>query len=307
MKISISDSLRKCGLVAIFFAIITSCQDDNDPSSVTAEELRLQSTIATEETNDMVAIAQEAIETSSDVMEIEGITSGRSTESVTSKKGYYKHYGCDPDVTTTYNVDLSHRDTVIYTGTISIDYGDGATCDPKHVRKGKIINTFKYIYPLLNGGAWSSVETITFKEYVSDDKYTNGGIQVTSRKGVKAVKFTLTMIDYSDGLTRQSSARLMLSYHDNNTFKWKDNTITVTGRGSGTTRHGHVYEFFIREDLLYKYSCDKDHRFYPVQGEATGLLNGTEFLMSCGEGECDNIYTMTINGETTTHEFSKEE
>jgi hypothetical protein len=48
MKISISDSLRKCGLVAIFFAIITSCQDDNDPSSVTAEELRLQSTIPTE-------------------------------------------------------------------------------------------------------------------------------------------------------------------------------------------------------------------------------------------------------------------
>src|SRR5687767_11422438 len=123
MKISISDSLRKCGLIAIFFAIVTSCQDDNDPSLVDAEDVRLQSAIAAKETNDMVAIAQEALEVSSDVMESEGITSGRSTESVNSKKGYFNHHGCNPDVTTTYEVDLSHPDTVVYRGKISVDYG----------------------------------------------------------------------------------------------------------------------------------------------------------------------------------------
>lgn len=304
MKFSISKSLKKCGLVALMFAMVTACQDDND-ASLSSEDLRLQTTVAAEETNGMIAIAQEAIEITSDILDSEGVTSGRAVESVDSKKGHYDHHGCDPEITTSYNVDKSRRDTVIYTGTITVDYGDGGTCDPKHVRKGIIVNSFKYTFTWGGNPSWSSVETMTFKKYVSDSTYTNGGIQVTSRAGVKALKFTLTMIDYRDGLTRQSSARLIFTYHSNNTFKWKDNTITVTGKGSGISRHGHTYECFITEDLLFKYACDKRHRFYPVQGEVRGLINGTEFFISCGDGECDKEYTITINGETTTHEFEK--
>jgi hypothetical protein len=306
MKISISDSLRKSGLIAMLFAVVTSCQDDNAPSPLTAEEMRQQSAIAAEETNEMVAIAQEALEISSDVMESEGITSGRSTESVSSKKGYFHHYGCDPDVTTTYNVDLSHQDSVIYTGNISIDYGDGGTCDPKHVRKGKIISAFKYVYTFGETRSWISHETITFQEYVSDSIKTNGYIGVASFEGVKKVRFKLSIVDRA-GLTRQSNANLNFFYHSNDTFKWKDNTITVIGLGSGITRDGHIYSFHIQRDLLYKYSCDKHHNFYPVEGVVTGRIDGVYFVISCGHGECDNIYTMTINGENSTHEFNNED
>jgi hypothetical protein len=306
MKISISDSLEKCGLIVIFFAVITSCHDDSVLSSLTTEEMRLQSTAAAEETNEMAALAQEALEMSSDVMESEGITSGRSIESVNSKKGYFNHYGCNPDVTTSYDVDLSHSDKVIYTGSISIDYRDGATCDPKHVRKGKIISTFKYIYTFGENRSWILNETITFTEYVRDSTKTNGLIAVTSLDGAKEVLFKLSTID-RDGLTRQSTAQLKFFYHSNGTFKWKDNTITVTGLGHGMTRYGNSYSFLIQKDLLYKYSCDKHHNFYPVEGRVTGNIDGAYYVMLYGDGECDNLYTMTINGETTTHEFDSED
>jgi hypothetical protein len=308
MKIYISDSLRKCGLIAILFAVVSSCQeDDNAPPSLTAEEIRQQSAIAAEETNEMAAIAQEALEISSEVMESEGITSGRATESVNSKKGYFNHHGCDPDVTTNYDVDFSHRDTVIYRGSISVDYGDGSTCDPKHVRKGKITSAFRYIYTFGENRSWSALEVITFKDYVRDSTITNGEIRVTSHEGVKAVQFKLAMTDYRDGLMRRSNAHLKFFYHSNNTFKWKDNTITLFGQGSGITRHGHTYEFFIKEELLYKYACFKHHNFYPVQGKVTGVIDGTNFWILYGNGECDNLYTLTINGETTTHEFGKKD
>jgi hypothetical protein len=307
MKFSISKSLKKCGLIAVMFAMVTACQDDNDSSSLSPEEVRLQSAIAAEETNGMIAVAQEAIEITSDVLDSEGVTSGRAVESVDSKKGHYDHHGCDPEITTSYNVDHSRRDTVIYTGTIKVNYGNGGTCDPDHVRKGVIVNSFKYTFIWGENLSWSAVERMSSKKYVSDSTYTNGGVEVTSRKGAKSLKFTLTMIDYRDGLTRVSSARLKFAYHSNNTFKWKDNTITVTGTGSGISRHGHTYECLITEDLLFKYACDKRHRFYPVKGEVRGLINGTEFFMSCGDGECDREYTITMNGETTTHEFGKED
>jgi hypothetical protein len=306
MKIYISDSLKKCGLVAILFAVATSCQDDNAPPSLTAEEIRLQSAMAAEETNEMAAIAQEALEISSEVMESEGITSGRAMESVNSKKGYFNHHGCDPDVTTTYDVDRSQPGKVIYSGSISVDYGDGSTCDAKHVRKGKITSAFKYIYTFGENRSWISHETITFEEYVSDSTKTNGPIGVTSTEGVKEVLFKLSMVD-RDGLTRKSNAHLKFFYHSNGTFKWKDNTITVIGLGSGMTRHGHDYSFLIKKDLLYKYACGKHHNFHPVEGRVTGLIDGVEFVVLCGEGECDNLYTLTINGETTTHEFGNDD
>lgn len=306
MKISIVNFLRKSGWVALCLAIVTACQDDNEPQAPSNAETQLQTQLTAEETNELIALGQDAMEITSDILENEGVTDGRATTSVNSKEGHFDDHGCNPAIATIYDVDTSREDTIIYTGKITITYGEGTTCDPDHVRKGQIINKFKYTHIKGQRHAWSSVETFTFKRFVKDSTYTNGGLQVTSREGIKDMKFTLTLIDFRDNIERKASARLIFRYQSNESHKWKDNTITVAGRTSGVNRQGHVYEFFIQKPLLFKYACDKHHRFYPVQGTVRGTIDGVEIFISYGDGECDKKYTITINDDTTEHEFGED-
>ena len=80
-----------------------------------------------------------------------------------------------------------------------------------------------------------------------------------------------------------------------------NNTVTLLAEGgnaSGKNRNGKDYEMTITKDIVFKASCTADKKFLPVEGEKVILVNGKTISVNYGDGTCDNIITITINGES---------
>jgi hypothetical protein len=62
---------------------------------------------------------------------------------------------------------------------------------------------------------------------------------------------------------------------------------------SGTNRRGVAYTMIIQSDLIYKRGCP-----IAVQGVKIFRFNGKEITVDYGSGECDNIVTITVDGNS---------
>lgn len=83
----------------------------------------------------------------------------------------------------------------------------------------------------------------------------------------------------------------------------------VTGTAAGTNRNELSYTMEITKALVFKRQCAISNRiFMPVAGEkvlTTVLSTGTrQMKIDYGDGECDKIVTVTINGESKEVEIN---
>ena len=74
----------------------------------------------------------------------------------------------------------------------------------------------------------------------------------------------------------------------------------MTGASNGTDRDGNTYEVTILEPIVFKRDCGRILKFLPVSGIKQIIVNGGEheIIYNYGDGECDNIVTITKDGET---------
>ena len=83
-------------------------------------------------------------------------------------------------------------------------------------------------------------------------------------------------------------------------------TVTVTQTGadpaaSGTTRRGVSYTVAITEGLVFKLSCIATSKVYiPVSGTKVITFKNKTVTIDFGAGDCDNTFTVTLNGKTET-------
>ena len=72
---------------------------------------------------------------------------------------------------------------------------------------------------------------------------------------------------------------------------WTDNVFSITGNRSVQTSTGYSREGLITEALRYETTC----QFF-VSGKVELVRNNTQGVLDYGEGICDNIATLTVNG-----------
>ena len=79
------------------------------------------------------------------------------------------------------------------------------------------------------------------------------------------------------------------------TFIARDDEYMVSGSASGINYDGKSFTITITDDLYYK-KCG----FFPVAGIISVEVDGgSSMTLDYGNGECDNVAQMTLDGDTT--------
>lgn len=192
------------------------------------------------------------------------------------------------------------------TKTITIDFGDG--CEGLHgrIRKGKIIITYTTFFFLPGAEI-----TITFDNfYINDIK----------------VEGTRTFTNISESLEANPTFQVELM---GGKLTWPDATfatresdfietwlraanplndqITIEGSASGTNRQGTQYTMTITSPLILKRSCWSSRAFIPVQGIKEIEANEKLITVDYGDGTCDRLVTITVDGVSRTIEVARGE
>lgn len=185
---------------------------------------------------------------------------------------------------------------------ITIDFGDGCEGRGGRVRSGKIIITYsdrRYIP--------GASRTVTFENFFID------GAQIEGTRTMANVsasendnpRFNITLVGgrvtFEDGSTATREA--------NHTRTWMrsgsplTDESTLEGSASGVDRDGNTYSITITSPLVYKRACHAERVFIPVQGVQEILKGDNTGSIDYGDGTCDNIVTVTVNGVTETKEI----
>jgi hypothetical protein len=146
-----------------------------------------------------------------------------------------------------------------------------------------------------------SLKEITFEDfYMNDNKME--GVKTTLNTGLNEsgnLTFTKTVADAKLTYTDESTItwaceKFSEQVEGGATLLFADDVWSVTGKGSGVDLDGNSYTMDITSALIYNNGC-----FYPVSGVVEIATEGQDLkVINYGEGECDNIITVTVGDIT---------
>jgi hypothetical protein len=284
----------KKSLAVVAILLMIGCQEDLIPKKLSSSE---QAELSASDNAQTMITIQQALDVTAGALEDKGVNQGR-----VAREGDHDNYGCAPSVNLTLNVDRTHTDSLIYSGTIIINYGNGSSCSSTDKRTGKITDDFKISVSTRNLKVFVAREIITFDNFIKGNSSLDGAFNVTSASGKKTtVSSKNMMLGYNDGTTSTWNGKLAFAY-DNVSGRKGD--LHITGNISGTSRQGMAYTATMTQDLLFKGGCLGLTKKIPVSGKISIQTNGATSDVDYGDGTCDKNYTVTTNGETETKTFS---
>ena len=261
-------------LTAVFLLMLTAC-DSNDElvsteisSAITSDEAVLDSYF--EDTDDVVFEANDKV----------AATNGRSA--------------MDDDESLTRCAEITHD---AGNKTITIDFGDGCEGPGGKIRSGKIIITYtdrKYV----PGAIW----VYTLEDYTVNGIALEGTKTLTNVTGIEHDYLSFNKLFEGGKATWPDGS--FATREVNKTFTWiraprpVNDAFHVEGKASGITKDGVAYEVGIVSKLIYKRKCRRAGVHIAVQGLKSVVKGDEEVLIDFGDGECDNLVTITKNGES---------
>ena len=266
-------------IVAVFVAVnFTACKKDKADTEAAAETIADVS-YADVSFNDAQTIADE----------------GATTGSIASfrESGYDGFLNACATVT---------RDTVSTPRVTTIDFGDAnCLCQDGRNRRGKIIVTHTGRYRDA-----STVITTTFDNYYVQDNKIEGTRTVTNM-GANSLGQPYFTVAENGSVIRANGAGT-ITWASNRTRTWtegfatairQDDVYEITGSSSATAANGNACSATILSPLVRKMSLDCRRHF--VAGELKLMIEGRpERVINFGDGTCDDIATVTVNGVTHT-------
>jgi len=145
-------------------------------------------------------------------------------------------------------------------------------------------------------GAFRQVE---FQDFYIDDVKIEGTRRKenTSASTDNSPEFTITMVGgkltFTDSTTiTREVAKVRTWIRANNPI---NDTVSVTGAAGGSRRDGAEYNVEILEPMVYRRGCRSGRVFIPVSGVKQITAGENVAIVDYGDGECDNIVTITIN------------
>jgi hypothetical protein len=189
--------------------------------------------------------------------------------------------------------------------TIITDFGlDPGCTDPRgNVRKGKIIIVFTPGSRFQTGNA----VTTTFENFSLNGVKIEGTRTVTLTAldpPTQKIQLEGGKITWPDNTTATRDAQHLRKWDNKGTIQRSDDEMVIFGTNdfpggaSGLNREGKEYTMQIEEDIVFKVACAGQSKFLPVSGEKLLNINGRVITVNYGSGSCDNLITVTINGES---------
>ena len=285
----------------LVFLIAISCQkeDAGKPASTSSQA---QAEITAHDNSQMIAVAQDAMDATGTALAGNGISNGRyAANQRTADHG--KDMECAPSISSTFSINRN-ADSVVYSGTLTIDYGTGLFCkDSTEIRKGKLIDAFKLTIRLKDSLTYNLMESVTFQGYQKDSVKVDG---VFTRKSTSDTLSALTIqnakLTYADGTFVTWAGTLTNRYIREGLHERDQESRQVTGSINGMNRNGAAFSASISKTILFNYSCSRD---IPVSGTINLTVGSASSTIDYGAGTCDKEYTITSGGTTTTYTFKR--
>lgn len=165
------------------------------------------------------------------------------------------------------------------------------------VGQGPVKNGFIYIWTDGPMRAIGTTRIITFEDFTVDGNLIEGTKTISNLDGLN-LSITLEggKITFTDGtfITREMERnREWILGTDTPFFIWDDEFL-FTGFCYGVNREGVEYSNTITEPLLKRMTCR-----WIVAGTMEMQVGENLTILDYGDGECDNLATITVDGETT--------
>lgn len=197
-------------------------------------------------------------------------------------------------------IDTIIVDTTSNPRTILVDFGtDDCTGTDLRVRKGKLHITYTGRYR-----TQGTVITITPENYTVDG-YLIQGTKTITNNGLNANGKPYFTVNVNGSITAPSNAytvtwnstRTRTWISGNNTATIWDDVYEITGSASGTNRNGSPYSMTIQTPLRAEIGC---------RWIVSGVINmqpqdGQLRVINFGSGDCNNGFTVTVDGNTSTY------
>jgi len=190
-------------------------------------------------------------------------------------------------------------DTTVFPRVLTIDFGEeNCLCNDGKYRRGKIIITFtgRYREP-------GTVITHGFENFYVNDKSIDGTKVVTNmgENDNGNLYFTIEVVGViqrpgDSGTFSWNASRVREWIQGSDTKNRWDDIYLVTGTAEGTRPNGLTWEREIMTPLRIELAC----RFIVSGTVEIRPQDRPVRLLDYGNGDCDNVATVTINGETYT-------
>lgn len=271
----------------------TSCQKEN--SLTNASENDPVEVAATQE-----ATIQEA-EAEAQFDDVFNITASMNTDQVGEDLGLVANVSGLFELGSTSNTSTNRCFTItvvpniphVFPKTVTIDFGNGCLGRDGKYRKGKIVSI--YTNPMALPGAKVST---TFVGYHVDSFRVEGthiteNTSTTNMQGWKIKVIDGKITNTNNNRWRAwSSVKNVLQIAGNGTPHFPlDDIYKITGASNGSNSGGHTWSSNIIEPLIKKFTCR-----WIVQGTVRLLRDGRPALLDYGDGRCDNLAIIYING-----------
>lgn len=189
-----------------------------------------------------------------------------------------------------------------YPKTVTLDFGSSCLCDDGVTRYGRIVSVISA--PYLDSG---SVVTSTFDNYheiINNIDYQATGTQIITNLGTNSQSHPVYAVDVQNASVISTYGTI--SYTSQRENEWAagydtwmnpwDDVYFVTGSADGTDINGDAFSVNITQALEVQIGC------YFIKSGRLDLLNPgyTTITVDYGDGTCDNIIYVIINGVTYT-------
>ena len=111
------------GMIALMVAIFAACQ--NDSAKETMAVRAQQSISAAQDNNQMLGVMHDVAGVTANAFASQGISGGRVAD---GGEEHDDDFGCRPTITNNIKVVKSNSDSLVLSGTLTIDFGDGSNC-----------------------------------------------------------------------------------------------------------------------------------------------------------------------------------
>ncbi len=191
------------------------------------------------------------------------------------------------------------KDTLSNPRTITVDFGTtNCLCNDGRNRRGQILISYTGHYR--DSG---SVHTITFNNFYVNDNHVMGTKSITNM-GHNTANHSYFNIAVNGMIVRANtgdsviwnSNRVRTWTQGESTPTWTDDVYEITGSGSGQRANGIAYTMNITQALVKELSCN-----WISAGKVELQPSGKPLrTIDFGNGNCDNMATVLINGNTHT-------
>lgn len=282
-KLTVS-ALLGCFLLCL--SLLTSCSSDNNVN---------ESILADEELNSLsIEEAQEIAEiddTSENINEIIESTYSEIVNTNFFKSSDQKNNGDKRFLSDCVLISKELKDTYVE---IVLDYGEGCTTKKQHEAKGKII-----IHMEPNLEARSIVLNYSFDDFYINDKKIEGNVEKKRMRindngnPESQIKKNVKVIWEDGSYVTIEGLRIREWIEGKGSNFWGDNVFSITGNWTITKKNGRVLTSTIMEPLIRSMAC----RFI-ISGIVEIKKADHTSQLDYGDGECDDLATITKNGKS---------